>query len=148
MEKLLLIVLGIWLWGMGFVGGDWVFGNNFGVEELKFVFDEVMVNGLNLWDFVVVYGMRVLEMVFLIFMKNCKWEDVFILIKFILQIVGDLENLVVDMLVGSFDCFVIDYIDIYWIYNLVDVEKWMFYFILLVKSGKVKWIGVFNYNFV
>lgn len=31
--------------GAGFAGGDQVFGNNLGVEELKPVFDEAMANG-------------------------------------------------------------------------------------------------------
>ncbi len=59
MEKLKLpsIVLGTWSWGTGAVGGDQVFGNHVGVEELKPVFDEAMAGGLNLWDSAVVYGM-------------------------------------------------------------------------------------------
>ncbi len=59
MEKLKFpsIALGTWSWGTGAVGGDQVFGNNLGVEELKPVFDEAMAGGLNLWDSAVVYGM-------------------------------------------------------------------------------------------
>ncbi len=35
MEKLPSIALGTWSWGTGFAGGDRVFGNNLGVEELN-----------------------------------------------------------------------------------------------------------------
>lgn len=78
MEKLPSIALGTWSWGTGFAGGDQVFGNNLGVEELKPVFDEAMANGLNLWDSAVVYGMGASETVLSTFTKNCKREDVFI----------------------------------------------------------------------
>ena len=50
------IALGTWSWGAGFAGGDQVFGNNLGVDELRPVFDEAMANGVNLWDSAVVYG--------------------------------------------------------------------------------------------
>ncbi len=56
MEKLKFpsIALGTWSWGTGAVGGDQVFGNDLGVEELKPVFDEAMKNSLNLWDSAVI----------------------------------------------------------------------------------------------
>ena len=59
MEKMKLpsIALGTWSWGVGFAGGNQVFGNNLGVNELKPVFDAAMAGGLNLWDSAVVYGM-------------------------------------------------------------------------------------------
>lgn len=140
------IVLGTWSWGAGFAGGDQVFGNNLGVEELKPVFDEAMANGLNLWDSAVVYGMGASETVLSTFTKNCKREDVFISTKFTPQIAGDTENPVADMLAGSLERFATDYIDIYWIHNPADVERWTPYLIPLVKSGKVKRIGVSNHN--
>ena len=140
------IVLGTWSWGAGFAGGDQVFGNNLGVEELKPVFDEAMANGLNLWDSAVVYGMGASENVLAAFTKACKREEVLISTKFTPQIAGDTENPVADMLAGSLERFATDYIDIYWIHNPADVEKWTPYLIPLVKSGKVKRIGVSNHN--
>ncbi|KXT46360.1 aldo/keto reductase [Bacteroides intestinalis] len=148
MEKLSSIVLGTWSWGTGFAGGDQVFGNNLGVEELKPVFDEAMANGLNLWDSAVVYGMGASETLLSSFTKSCKREDVFISTKFTPQIAGDTENPVADMLAGSLERFATDYIDIYWIHNPADVEKWTPYLIPLVKSGKVKRIGISNHNLV
>jgi len=140
------IVLGTWSWGAGFAGGDQVFGNNLGVEELKPVFDEAMANGLNLWDSAVVYGMGASENVLAAFTKACKREEVLISTKFTPQIAGDTENPVADMLAGSLERFATDYIDIYWIHNPADVERWTPLLADLVKSGKVKRVGVSNHN--
>lgn len=140
------IVLGTWSWGAGFAGGDQVFGNNLGVEELKPVFDEAMANGLNLWDSAVVYGMGASENVLAAFTKACKREEVLISTKFTPQIAGDTENPVADMLAGSLERFATDYIDIYWIHNPADVERWTPMLADLMKSGKVKQVGVSNHN--
>lgn len=140
------IVLGTWSWGAGFAGGDQVFGNHLGVEELKPVFDEAMANGLNLWDSAVVYGMGASENVLAAFTKACKREEVLISTKFTPQIAGDTENPVADMLTGSLERFATDYIDIYWIHNPADVERWTPMLVDLVKSGKVKRVGVSNHN--
>jgi len=140
------IVLGTWSWGAGFAGGDQVFGNHLGAEELKPVFDEAMANGLNLWDSAVVYGMGASENVLAAFTKACKREEVLISTKFTPQIAGDTENPVADMLAGSLERFATDYIDIYWIHNPADVERWTPMLVDLVKSGKVKRVGVSNHN--
>ena len=146
MNKQPSIILGTWSWGAGFAGGDQVFGNNLGEENLRPVFNEAMANGLNLWDSAVVYGMGASETLLSTFTKNCKREDVLISTKFTPQIAGDSENPVLDMLSGSLERFATDYIDIYWIHNPADVEKWTPYLIPLVKSGKVKRVGVSNHN--
>lgn len=146
MKKQPLIVLGTWSWGTGAVGGDQVFGNHLETEELKPVFDEAMANGLNLWDTAVVYGMGASETVLSTFTKNCKREDVLISTKFTPQIAGESANPVADMLAGSLERFGTDYIDVYWIHNPADVERWTPYLAPLVKSGKVKKIGVSNHN--
>jgi aryl-alcohol dehydrogenase-like predicted oxidoreductase len=39
-----------------------------------------------------------------------------------------------------------DYIDIYWIHNPMDVERWTPGLIPLLQSGKVKRVGVSNHN--
>lgn len=140
------IVLGTWSWGAGFAGGDQVFGNNLGVKELKPVFDEAMANGLNLWDSAVVYGMGASENVLAAFTKACKREEVLISTKFTPQIAGDTENPVADMLAGSLERFGTDYIDMYWIHNPADVERWTPMLADLVKNGKVKRVGVSNHN--
>ena len=72
MEKMKLpsIALGTWSWGVGFAGGNQVFGNNLGVNELKPVFDAAMAGGLNLWDSAVVYGMGASESLLAAFTKE------------------------------------------------------------------------------
>lgn len=55
------IALGTWSWGVGMAGGDQVFGNRLGKEELEEVFETAMKNGLNMWDSAVVYGMGASE---------------------------------------------------------------------------------------
>lgn len=146
MKKQPAIALGTWSWGTGAVGGDQVFGNHLEAEELKPVFDEAMAGGLNLWDTAVVYGMGASETMLSAFTKTCKREDVLISTKFTPQIAADSENPVADMLAGSLERFGTDYIDRYWIHNPADVERWTPYLAPLVKSGKVKRVGVSNHN--
>lgn len=141
------IALGTWSWGTGFAGGDQVFGNNLGANELKAVFDEGIKNGLNLWDSAVVYGMGASEEVLATFTKEHNREDVIISTKFTPQIADEYaENPVAAMLESSLQRFGTDYIDMYWIHNPADVERWTPYLIDLVKSGKVKRVGVSNHN--
>ena len=47
---------------------------------------------------------------------------------------------------SSLSRFGSDYIDMYWIHNPADVERWTPYLIPLVKSGKVRHVGVSNHN--
>lgn len=146
MKKQPLIALGTWSWGTGAAGGDQVFGNHLETTELKPVFDEAMAHGLNLWDTAVVYGMGASETVLAAFTKTCKREDVQISTKFTPQIAGDSADPVADMLAGSLERFGTDYIDMYWIHNPADVERWTPYLAPLVKSGKIKRVGVSNHN--
>lgn len=146
MKKYPSIALGTWSWGTGMAGGDQVFGNNLGAEDLKPVFDEAMKNGLNLWDSAVVYGMGVSESILASFTKECKREDVFISTKFTPQIAGNSDNPVVEMCEGSLSRFNTDYIDMYWIHNPADVERWTPMLVPLVKEGKVRQVGVSNHN--
>ena len=105
MEKMKLpsIALGTWSWGVGFAGGNQVFGNNLGVNELKPVFDAAMAGGLNLWDSAVVYGMGASESLLAAFTKEHNREDVLISTKFTPQIAGDSVNPVEDMLGSSLE---------------------------------------------
>lgn len=144
--KLPSIALGTWSWGSGFAGGDQVFGNNLTAENLKPVFDDAMAHGLNLWDTAVVYGMGASETILSSFTKDVEREKVFISTKFTPQIAGDSENPVADLLNGSLARFGTDYIDMYWIHNPADVERWTPCLIPLVKSGKVQRVGVSNHN--
>jgi aryl-alcohol dehydrogenase-like predicted oxidoreductase len=50
------------------------------------------------------------------------------------------------MLTSSLERLGTDYIDIYWIHNPTDVNKWTPQLIPLLKNGKVKSVGVSNHN--
>lgn len=140
------VALGTWSWGIGAVGGNEVFGNYLDKQELKPVFDAAMKAGLNLWDTAVVYGMGASEEILGAFAKNCPREEVILSTKFTPQIAGEASDPVADMCDSSLQRLGTDFIDIYWIHNPADVEKWTPYLIPLVKSGKVKRVGVSNHN--
>jgi len=146
MKNLPKIALGTWSWGAGFAGGDQVFGNNLSAEDLQPVFDTAMKAGLNLWDTATVYGMGSSETMLAGFVNQYPREKVLISTKFTPQIAGTGANPVEDLLNGSLQRFETDYIDIYWIHNPMDVEKWTPALIPLLKSGKVKRVGVSNHN--
>lgn len=146
MSKLPSIVLGTWSWGTGAVGGDQVFGNNLTSENLKPVFDTAMKSGLNAWDTATVYGMGASEDILGTFVKGYPREEVYISTKFTPQIAPQSPYAVKEMLDASLKRFDTDYVDMYWIHNPADVEKWTPGLIPLVKSGKVKQVGVSNHN--
>jgi aryl-alcohol dehydrogenase-like predicted oxidoreductase len=145
-NKMPHIALGTWSWGVGFAGGDQVFGNNLGEEELKPVFQAAMENGLNLWDTAVVYGMGASEGILGAFARNYPRESLILSTKFTPQIAGNSSDPVEEMCAESLERLGTDYIDIYWIHNPSNVDKWTKYMIPLVKSGKVKRVGVSNHN--
>lgn len=140
------IALGTWSWGVGTVGGNQVFGNHLGKEELKPVFDAAMKAGLNLWDTAFVYGMGTSEDILGAFAKTCPREDIILSTKFTPQIAGNTDDPVKEMCQSSLQRLGTEYIDIYWIHNPADVKKWTPYLSKLVKSGKVKRVGVSNHN--
>ena len=140
------IALGTWAWGAGAFGGDTVFGSNTDVENLKPVFQAAMKAGLNLWDTATVYGMGESERILGALSREFKREDVQISTKFTPQIAEIFENSVEKMADASIlrmDC---DYIDIYWIHNPMDVERWTPGLSPLLQKGKVKRVGVSNHN--
>ena len=140
------IALGTWAWGAGAFGGGSVFGSNTNVENLKPVFDAAMKAGLNLWDTATVYGMGESEKILASLAKDYKREEVEISTKFTPQLAEVYENSVEKMAEASLERMGIDYIDIYWIHNPMDVERWTPGLIPLLKSGKVKRVGVSNHN--
>lgn len=140
------IALGTWSWGVGAVGGDQVFGNHLGEAELRPVFEKAMEAGLNLWDSAVVYGMGASEDLLGTFARECPREDLILSTKFTPQIAGNSEDPVAEMCEGSLNRLHTDYIDIYWIHNPADVEQWTPFLAPLVKTGKVKRVGVSNHN--
>lgn len=146
MMKETKIALGTWAWGAGAFGGDAVFGSNTDVENLKPVFEAAMKAGLNLWDTATVYGMGESERILGTLAKGVNRDDVAISTKFTPQIAEIFENSVEKMADASIERMDCGYIDMYWIHNPMDVERWTPGLIPLLKSGKVKRVGVSNHN--
>ena len=140
------IALGTWAWGTGAFGGDTVFGSNNNVENLKPVFDAAMNKGLNLWDTATAYGMGESEKILGSFVAGEKRENVEVSTKFTPQLAEIYGNSVEKMAQASMERMGIDYIDIYWIHNPMDVERWTPGLIPLLQSGKVKRVGMSNHN--
>ena len=146
MKNLPKIALGAWSWGTGTVGGDQVFGNHLEEKDLKPIFDAAMESGLNLWDTATVYGRGASEDILGSFIKGVKREDVIISTKFTPQIAGMYGDSMEKMADASMKRLGIDVIDIYWIHNPADVERWTPELVPLLKSGKVKSVGVSNHS--
>ncbi len=140
------IALGTWAWGTGAFGGDTVFGSNNNVENLKPVFDAAMNKGLNLWDTATAYGMGESEKILGSFVAGEKRENVEVSTKFTPQLAEIYGNSVEKMAQASMKRMGIDYIDIYWIHNPMDVERWTPGLTPLLQSGKVKRVGMSNHN--
>ncbi|MBQ7198995.1 MAG: aldo/keto reductase [Selenomonadaceae bacterium] len=140
------IALGAWAWGSGAVGGNQVFGHNLESKDLKPIFDAAMSAGLNLWDTATVYGMGASEEILGNFVKTVEREKIFLSTKFTPQIAGMYDDSVEKMLDASLKRLNTDYIDVYWVHNPADVEKWTPMLPALIKSGKVKSVGVSNHN--
>ncbi|EOT24396.1 hypothetical protein C805_02608 [Eubacterium sp. 14-2] len=140
------IALGDWSWGAGAAGGDQVFGNHLFEAELKPVFEKAMECGLNLWDTAAVYGEGTSERILGSFVKDVRRDSIILSTKFTPQIAGSSPDAMQEMIDGSKERLHTDVIDVYWIHNPMDVEKWTPDFIPLAKSGQIKTIGVSNHN--
>ena len=140
------IALGTWAWGSGAFGGNMVFGSKTDVESLKPVFDTAIKAGLSLWDTATVYGMGESERILGTLSKGVERKNVQISTKFTPQIAEMYDNNVEKMADASIERMGCDYIDVYWIHNPMDVERWTPGLIPLLKSGKVKRVGVSNHN--
>ena len=140
------IAMGAWSWGAGAAGGDQVFGNHLFENDLKPVFDKAMELGLNLWDTAAVYGEGTSERILGNFVKELPRNEVILSTKFTPQIADDTPDAMQHMIDGSKERLHTDVIDIYWIHNPMDVERWTPDLIPLAKSGQIKTIGVSNHN--
>ena len=144
--KLPKIAMGAWSWGAGTAGGDQVFGNHLEAKDLQPIFSAAMEQGLNLWDTATVYGMGASEDILGSFIRQTDRDRVLVSTKFTPQIAGMYEDSVEKMALASCQRLGIDTIDLYWIHNPADVERWTPQLIPLLKKGKVKAVGVSNHN--
>lgn len=135
------IAMGAWAWG-----NDGTFGDNYTSADLKNVYDTAMENGFNLWDTAVVYGMGTSESILGELAENTPRENLILSTKFTPQIEDGTSEAMQNMINGSKERLHTDFIDMYWIHNPMDVEKYTPMLIPLVKSGQIREIGVSNHN--
>ncbi|HCO1143915.1 TPA: aldo/keto reductase [Salmonella enterica subsp. enterica serovar Reading] len=147
MKNLPKIALGTWSWGTGVAGGDTVFGNHLSDEQMNAVFESATMAGLNLWDTAAVYGMGSSEDALGKIIRRHPDNSMILSTKFTPQIADEnADEPVSKMLEASLQRLGVSSIDIYWIHNPHDVEKWTPGLIPLLRSGKVKHVGVSNHN--
>ena len=102
--------------------------------------------GLNLWDTAAVYGEGTSERILGNFVKDVRRDSIMLSTKFTPQIASSSPDAMQEMIDGSKERLHTDVIDVYWIHNPMDVEKWTPDLIPLAKSGQIKTIGVSNHN--
>lgn len=141
-DKIPAIAIGTWSWGTGLNGGNKVFGNSYGYEELLPVFKCGVENGLTLWDTAAVYGMGASETI----LGKCmeQTHNIIVSTKFtplFLQGKKAMEKSW-SKSTGRLNHSV----DIYWIHNASNVRKWTEQAAELYRAGKIKHIGVSNHN--
>ena len=142
------VALGTWSWGFGGIaGGDSIFGNQFDAADLKPVYDRAMDLGLTLWDTATVYGSGASETILGNFVEGD--DRAIVSTKFspvLADGMTDDQKPLEKFLDESRARLHKDVIDIYWIHNTDDVDRWTRALIPLLQSGKVKKVGVSNHN--
>ncbi|WP_222890414.1 aldo/keto reductase [Enterobacter sp. C2] len=147
MNSLPKIALGTWSWGTGVAGGDTIFGNHLKDEQMQEIFRAGIAEGLTLWDTAPVYGMGSSEQALGKVIQECARDDVILSTKFTPQIANEMvEKPLETMLMASLQRLGVDFIDIYWIHNPQNVEKWTPDLIPLLQKGLIKRVGVSNHN--
>jgi len=140
------IALGTWAWGDSGEEGVGYFGSRLtrvGLEELA---EKAHAAGFTMWDTAVVYGMGRAESVLGEVLKKYSRSSYQLSTKFTPQVAGSGEEPVSEMLTQSMARLGTDYVDLYWIHNPADVDRWTPHLIPLLESGKVRRVGVSNHS--
>lgn len=140
--KLPKIAMGAWAWG----DKDGYFGNTMKDEEFRPIFDAALKAGLNLWDTATAYSGGESERILGRFVNDAGRENVIVSTKFTPQMAAMYDNSVEKMCDASLERMGLDFIDIYWIHNPIGAPEYTRQLIPLLKSGKVKEVGVSNHN--
>lgn len=136
------IALGAWAWG----DTDGYFGNTMTAEDFFPIFTASLEHGLNLWDTTTAYSNGESEKILGNFV-NCVGRDkVIVSTKFTPQMAAAYHDSVEEMCDASLARMGLDYFDIYWIHNPVKAPAYTKQLAGLLKSGKVKSVGVSNHN--
>lgn len=136
------IAMGAWAWG----DKDGYFGNTMAEDEFRPVFGKALENGLNLWDTATAYSSGESERILGALTNSFGRENVLISTKFTPQMAGMYGNSVENMCNASLKRMGLDYIDIYWIHNPIGAPEYTKQLVPLLKSGKVRSVGVSNHN--
>lgn len=136
------IAMGAWAWG----DTDGYFGNTMAGEEFRPIFEAAMKAGLNLWDTATAYSNGESEKILGGFVNDAGRENVIVSTKFTPQMAAMYDNSVEKMCDASLARMGMEYFDIYWIHNPIGAPEYTRQLIPLLKSGKVKTVGVSNHN--
>lgn len=136
------IAMGAWAWG----DTDGYFGNTMAGEEFRPIFEAAMKAGLNLWDTATAYSNGESEKILGGFVNDADRENVIVSTKFTPQMAAMYDNSVEKMCDASLARMNMEYFDIYWIHNPIGAPEYTKQLIPLLKSGKVKTVGVSNHN--
>ncbi len=136
------IAMGAWAWG----DTDGYFGNTMAGEEFRPIFEAAMKAGLNLWDTATAYSNGESEKILGGFVNDADRENVIVSTKFTPQMAAMYDNSVEKMCDASLARMGMEYFDIYWIHNPIGAPEYTRQLIPLLKSGKVKTVGVSNHN--
>ncbi|KAA9153802.1 aldo/keto reductase [Amycolatopsis acidicola] len=140
------VALGTWAWGDSGQVGDGYFGSELTASGLREVVEKAQANGFTLWDTAAVYGMGHSETVLAQALKGFARGEYQLSTKFTPQLAGDGDDPVADMLERSLDRLGTDHVDLYWIHNPADVARWTPRLIPLLRSGRIKHVGVSNHD--
>ncbi|GAB0120150.1 aldo/keto reductase [Acidisoma sp. 7E03] len=140
------VALGTWAWGDSGEAGNGYFGSSLTLDDLEELVAKAHACGFTFWDTARVYGMGRAETLLGQALNQFARSDYQLSTKFTPQAAGSGENPVAEMLEQSLSCLGTDTIELYWIHNPADVTRWTPHLIPLLKSGKVKHVGVSNHN--
>lgn len=105
-----------------------------------------MKAGLNLWDTATAYSNGESEKILGGFVNDAGRENVIVSTKFTPHMAAMYDNSVEKMCDASLARMGMEYFDIYWIHNPIGAPEYTKQLIPLLKSGKVKSVGVSNHN--
>lgn len=140
------VMAGAWAWEAGFAGGDQVFGAALDAAALKPVVEKALELGIRSFDTAAIYGNGSSEAILGELLQGIPRESVVISTKFTPQIAASVEKPVEAMFEESLKRLGTDYIDLYWIHNSADVERWTPQVVPLLKEGRIRAIGVSNHT--
>ncbi len=140
------LALGTWAWGDSGAPGDGYFGSPMSRDGLNNIAEAAHAAGFNLWDTAVVYGTGRSETVLGEVLSRFARQDYQLSTKFTPQAAGPGDDPMAEMLDQSLARLGTDYIDLYWIHNPADVERWTPRLVPPLESRKVRHVGVSNHN--